>query len=262
MARCDYCGSEVDLPFICNYCKGTYCSNHRLPEAHECSMMFAVKMRRPVYDASFPTASQPHIRGITSMVEVSHLLVAWLVLSLCFSLRYVFSTPSILPLMFIISSGTVGTGFIFHELMHKFSAQRYGFWSEFRLWPRGLIMTIAFSLITAGNFVFAAPGATYFIPRSTTGWPSTVSRRQNGLISLAGPLTNVVLAAAFFAISGSRGLLGLFAMMGFQVNLWLAAFNMIPLGGMDGQKVLSWDIKVWATVTIPLWLTVAFQMLA
>ena len=143
--------------------------------------------------------------------------------------------------------------------MHKFSAQRYGFWSEFRLWPSGLIMTVVFSLISAGTFIFAAPGATYVIPRYSSG---VANRRQNGLISLAGPLTNVVLGTMFLAIYGSGGLLGLVGMMGSQVNLWLAGFNMIPFGGMDGQKVISWSIKVWAVVTIPLWIIIGIQMFA
>lgn len=260
MARCDYCGSEEDMPFTCTYCKGIFCADHRLPEAHNCPMMQLVRMRRPAYaDVPLPTPSKPRILGISSKVELTHLLVAWLVLSLCFSLRYLFNAPSILPLMFVISSGTVGTGFIFHELMHKFSAQRYGFWSEFRLWPTGLIMTVVFSLISGGTFIFAAPGATYVIPRYSSG---VANRRQNGLISLAGPLTNVVLATMFLAIYGSGGLLGLVGMMGSQVNLWLAGFNMILFEGMDGQKVISWSIKVWAVVTIPLWIIIGIQMFA
>lgn len=36
MARCDVCGREVTLPFKCRYCGGTYCTDHRLPENHNC----------------------------------------------------------------------------------------------------------------------------------------------------------------------------------------------------------------------------------
>ena len=36
MARCDECGTEVTLPFRCNFCKGQFCSEHRLPENHAC----------------------------------------------------------------------------------------------------------------------------------------------------------------------------------------------------------------------------------
>lgn len=37
MTTCDYCGEEVDIPFNCKFCGGTFCSKHRLPEAHECA---------------------------------------------------------------------------------------------------------------------------------------------------------------------------------------------------------------------------------
>ena len=36
MARCDVCGKEVTLPYVCRYCGGTFCSEHRLPENHNC----------------------------------------------------------------------------------------------------------------------------------------------------------------------------------------------------------------------------------
>ncbi len=38
MPFCEYCGNEIGyLPFNCNYCGGTFCKQHRLPENHECS---------------------------------------------------------------------------------------------------------------------------------------------------------------------------------------------------------------------------------
>ncbi len=33
---CDYCGKPTYLPFKCPYCGGTFCEDHRLPEAHNC----------------------------------------------------------------------------------------------------------------------------------------------------------------------------------------------------------------------------------
>jgi len=35
---CEFCGEEIGyLPFRCNYCGGTFCKQHRLPENHECT---------------------------------------------------------------------------------------------------------------------------------------------------------------------------------------------------------------------------------
>ncbi|MFP4116732.1 MAG: rhomboid family intramembrane serine protease [Candidatus Aenigmatarchaeota archaeon] len=36
MADCSYCGKEADIPFKCKFCSDTFCSEHRLPENHEC----------------------------------------------------------------------------------------------------------------------------------------------------------------------------------------------------------------------------------
>jgi hypothetical protein len=36
MHQCGHCGDAVDMPFACNYCGGTYCEAHRLPEGHVC----------------------------------------------------------------------------------------------------------------------------------------------------------------------------------------------------------------------------------
>ncbi|KUO40136.1 MAG: hypothetical protein AVW06_02810 [Hadesarchaea archaeon DG-33-1] len=36
MATCDVCGEEIALPYKCSYCRGTFCSKHRLPENHPC----------------------------------------------------------------------------------------------------------------------------------------------------------------------------------------------------------------------------------
>jgi len=36
MPSCDHCGEQVDLPYDCKGCSNTYCSEHRLPENHDC----------------------------------------------------------------------------------------------------------------------------------------------------------------------------------------------------------------------------------
>ena len=47
MTNCESCDEDVDLPFICSYCKKSFCIDHRLPESHNCSnLIFA---RSPTY---------------------------------------------------------------------------------------------------------------------------------------------------------------------------------------------------------------------
>jgi Zn-dependent protease len=39
--------------------------------------------------------------------------------------------------------------------------------------------------------------------------------------------------------------------IGARLNLWLAAFNLLPFPPLDGFKVFSWKPAVWALVALP-----------
>ena len=134
------------------------------------------------------------------------------------------------------------TGFLLHELGHKFVAQRYGAWAEYRMYPMGLLMALVFSFL---GFLFAAPGAVYIQGR--------ISRKQNGLISLAGPLTNILFGTSFIVLWLAFPSLGLwssaFNWVG-VLSLFLAGFNLIPLGPLDGKKVFNWSPTTWVLAVI------------
>lgn len=139
-----------------------------------------------------------------------------------------------------LSMGTVGIGFLLHELAHKVVAIQFGRIAEFRADYTMLALAVGASL---AGFLFAAPGAVYHGGRD-------ISPRQNGLIAVAGPLTNLGLAVVFFPlllVSGD-GLLYQAGQLGVSVNLLLAGFNMIPFGPLDGRKVLGWSIVVFGLV--------------
>ena len=184
--------------------------------------------------------------------EVRDLLVAWAALSFCFSAAYLFR-PSLFPLYFGVSLATLGLGFIFHELAHRSLARRYGCTAEFRAWPTGLLMALVFALISGGRLIFAAPGAVY-IGSKTMGYGGA-TRREMGLISLAGPLSNALVGMGFLGLTLIPGssIIRLMSSMGFRTNIWLAAFNLIPSGILDGRKIFSWNPKIWAASTIPIW---------
>jgi hypothetical protein len=45
---CNFCGSEIPkLPFQCKYCGETFCTDHRLPENHNCSFDFKKEPLEP-----------------------------------------------------------------------------------------------------------------------------------------------------------------------------------------------------------------------
>ena len=171
-----------------------------------------------------------------SEIEIKDLIKAWLAISFAFA-NILTEGFSGIFVAFIISSLTVGVGFIFHEMGHKILAQKYGAWAEFRAWNQMLIMAIIFSFF---GFVFAAPGAVMISGR-------TIGKSRNGKISAAGPIMNFIIAVLFLPllIYFPEGLLNTIGSYGFMINTWLGLFNLIPFGMFDGKKILEWNKAVY-----------------
>jgi Zn-dependent protease len=139
---------------------------------------------------------------------------------------------SYLPLAFL---GIV-TAFLCHELAHKYVAQRYGYWSEFRMYSQGLIYALIFALLI--GFVFAAPGAVQVLGNPT--------REENGKMALAGPLTNIIISLTALSIwLLTPGFIGNLAFFIAYINAFLGFFNLLPIGPMDGMKIFSWRREIW-----------------
>ncbi len=142
----------------------------------------------------------------------------------------------------LLASACALTGFLAHEMAHKFVAQRLGYWAEFRIYPIGLVFSVVIAY-TVG-ILMAAPGATM------VGGMSYENRTGWGRTAIAGPLTNAVFAVAFYAASFAT--LGLGSLLTFSllflayINAWFATFNMIPFGALDGAKVWRWGKARWA----------------
>ena len=198
----------------------------------------------------------PSRRGLRfSPEEYKHILLAVGALTAAFTLSFLsplgggtaVTTKRILQVV-LGSVVAVVTGFLLHELSHKAVAQRYGAWAEFLRHEAGLL----FALVTAViGIVFAAPGAVYIA--------GPLSRGQNGRVSLAGPLTNFVVAlsftgALFALVPRMTGDLlyfvgGILFFSGY-INAFLGVFNMLPIPPLDGSKVLAWNVAIWAIAIV------------
>ncbi|SHH63951.1 Zn-dependent protease (includes SpoIVFB) [Halobaculum gomorrense] len=188
--------------------------------------------------------------------ELRDLLVAWVALSVAFAVFFAGGGSVVvnslaagavgsLGGLFAVSLVTAGVAFLLHELGHKVTAVRFGQRAAFRADYGMLFLAVVAAL---GGFLFAAPGAVHHVGR--------ITKRQNGLIALAGPVVNLVLAAVFvpllaIGMAGFSALALTLGTYGVAVNLLLAAFNLIPFGPLDGATVRSWSTPVWLAAFLP-----------
>jgi Zn-dependent protease len=198
--------------------------------------------------------------GAFSRTELLHIICAMVVLTVAFSFTlspvYRFNSTAFLRALPVSFLG-IFTAFFVHELSHKFMAQRYGLWSEFRMYPLGLLLSLLLGVFT--GYVFAAPGAVMF--RGET------RPFETGRIAAAGPIANIVTAVVTYPLSvwfidasvAGFSLGGIIVFVCF-VNAFLATFNLIPLGPLDGRKVFQWNEIAWFLLFTSAVLLVVFNL--
>ncbi len=180
-----------------------------------------------------------------SKQELGDLFTAWLIISLAFAILFsggISMSLNLFIISFIISIFTVGVSFLLHELAHKYVAQKYSLWAEFRAFYEMLFLALLLSFF---GFIIATPGAVVI-----KGW---IDKKKNGKISLAGPLTNILLTLIFFIlimVFKISGIFGIFLKYGITINSLLALFNMVPLAPFDGKKVYEWNKMVYIFTTV------------
>lgn len=180
-----------------------------------------------------------------SSIEIFHLSFAFIMITLtlmAFSWERMVQELGIIEFI-IVNFFTIGLGFVLHELGHKFVAQYFGKVSEFR--ADFFMLFVMFFIAWFSPFILLAPGAVMIL--------GNITRRQNGIISVAGPSVNLVLAAIFAVIAvifnpNFNSLLGFTIWLGIWVNSFLGIFNMLPFWVLDGKKVLVWNKGVYFLV--------------
>jgi len=123
-------------------------------------------------------------------------------------------------------------------------AVHYKCFAQYEMWWNGLILALLLAVATNGGFVFAAPGAVviYTVYQNKQGLHQIVlSPKQNGIISIAGALTNITIALLFFIFAPTFTLTQSIV----YINTFLAAFNLLPIPPLDGSKVFYWNKLVW-----------------
>jgi len=248
--QCECCLAEETLPFNCAYCRKYFCVDHRLPENHQCSELWRAKRpaespppRKPLQYSYTYARSRRSFSSWLGTEETKH-LSASAVLVLLVGLSIVspsFRFASFPIWAIVLSAGLFAISFLLHELSHKFTAQRNGLTSF------GAILTV-FSIFSP--FKIIAPGAV------------TISGYANesvfGRVAVAGPVTNIMLGILMAIISisipnevpffSNIAVLKLIIVSTSAINGFLAVFNLIPFGILDGRKVFVWNKRVWVMV--------------
>ena len=246
---CQICGKVEPLPYRCRYCGGIFCSEHRLPENHNCPELWLAK---PPVERWSEVRKERRIDYIPikrggfnltrlSSTEAKHFaLASLLVLLVGLSLAGWRSDLTIMSgtaLIFLAS-------FMLHELAHRIAARRRGLWAEFRLEPYGALLT-AISVVSPLKII--APGAVFVV--------GSAGLDVIGRVALSGPLTNLILIGVFYVAwlltPPNLYLLDLILGYGIYVNAIIAVFNLLPFSALDGRKVLMWNKRVWLLVFAP-----------
>jgi Zn-dependent protease len=241
------------MPFKCNYCGGYFCEQHRLPEFHDCKGTY--QAGKPVFTQGAYTASGGNYNYSSARVfrpflfsrqELRDLAVGLGVIVLIPLFRvwsFFLDEPAFISAYLLI----LALAFILHEFAHKFAAQHYGYWAEFRLSTTGLILTaMSFLLLqtSALPLMIVAPGAVMISGR--------LDLKESGRVSLAGPASNIAQGTVYILLFWltQNSLVEYLALTGVAINAGLALFNLIPFGVFDGEKIMRWDRNAWILAAV------------
>jgi Zn-dependent protease len=153
--------------------------------------------------------------------EISSIIIAWLVLSVAITygnFTRLFTGTGNLEVV-IAGFVATATGFIIHEMGHKFVAIRRGYVAHFRLWMWGLLLTLFIVVFSGGgiNLAFAVSFLALFFAAPLGSFLSTI------------------------------------AQFGFALNVGLGSFNILPVPPLDGSKIFRKNLIVGLGLALPLW---------
>lgn len=242
--KCDFCGKEVYLPFVCKYCGGKFCVEHRLPENHNCP---SLKKARPPpekhelleIEAKSRSRLDSALESVSSLFtafEKCNLSQAILVLLTLILMEFINLRASVMRE--IILAILFPTLIVFvYILIPEFFSRKIRAGLHFEVSTLGLIFSIITSMLPIkviyfGNFVESS------LPFLSTAWVLYFVQilSLEVLYFTLAYFRRFSLVAEYFSI----------------ISLYLAIFTLIPLGNTSGNKVLKWNKWTYATLILML----------
>jgi len=149
-------------------------------------------------------------------------------------------------LFYLLSAFYLIMAISIHEFAHAFAADRLGDPTArvagrlslnplVHIDPLGtIVLPLSLLLLSGGSFAYGWGKPTPFDPYNLQN-----PRRDAAIISIAGPLSNLLLAVILSIIVRlSPGIVSVFLTQFIYINIVLAVFNLIPVGPLDGQKII------------------------
>ena len=163
-------------------------------------------------------------------------------------------------------AGFYMSAFLFHEFGHRQAAIRFGLQTKFRLLTFGMLLTtlslgMGFISLISSSAKFpmlALPGAVVVLGLDKIN-------RKTGLCKAAGPIVNLIYGSILLIISllipNTLYPLNFFIGYASYFNFMLGAFNMIPIGILDGQNIWKWNKRVYVGLTSSLVIMLILSLL-
>ncbi|MEE9378806.1 MAG: hypothetical protein V3V33_12310 [Candidatus Lokiarchaeia archaeon] len=147
----------------------------------------------------------------------------------------------------IMLAGFYMTAFLFHEFGHRQVAKHFGFQTKFRLLTFGMALTVFSIVMGLSTINSGIPSPTLALPGAVVVLGLDKISRETGLCKAAGPTINLIYGIILLLISFIIPIwpLNYFIGNAASLNFLLGAFNMIPVGILDGQNILKWSKKVY-----------------
>ena len=178
-------------------------------------------------------------RFIITPTEVLAFVLGAGTLTFCFSYAIAGAITGILNVVPIVFVTVVVTEVVYWLTM-EVVAKSMGIWSEYRVWPIGIVMLLVFSLAFRSPFCVA--GRSKFQCAKPT-------KKSFGLISLSGPVACLLLGGIFaMLLNFGYEQLG---SLGVMVCMTKATFDLIPTPPMNGKEIFDWTKIIWLMLILP-----------